>query len=238
MYSRRSSSGFGNEKPNGKPNARRSAPAARSSAALDKPRAKPLKRPSQARAKFTVQAIYDAFVRIWRSQGWAGLTTRAVALETGISVGTLYEYFPNKQALLSGYVRHGIDLLLQAIERDVVCAVDLPWQERVRRMVRLICGAEPVVHFDTEMLMLEWQFAEPKHHRRVYEELSAQWIKALAACPDLPRPIDAEKDAAMVKALFTAVFGARRYFLLVSPRDLDASRWVAEMERVCLAALE
>jgi DNA invertase Pin-like site-specific DNA recombinase len=45
---------------------------------------------------FTVQAIYDAFVRIWRRDGWAGVSTRAVALETGVSVGTLYDYFPQQ----------------------------------------------------------------------------------------------------------------------------------------------
>jgi len=77
-------------------------------------RAKPLKRPSQRRAKFTVQAIYEAFVRIWQRGGAQAATTRAVALEAGCSVGTLYEYFPNKEALLSGYVRHTIEVLLDA----------------------------------------------------------------------------------------------------------------------------
>ena len=81
-------------------------------------RPKPLKRPAQARAKFTVQAIYDAFVRIWQREGWAGVTTRAVALETGVSVGALYEYFPNRQALLSGYVRHGIESLIAALRSE------------------------------------------------------------------------------------------------------------------------
>ncbi len=69
---------------------------------------------------FTVQAIYDAFVRIWRRDGWDGVSTRAVALETGVAVGTLYDYFPNKAALLSGYVRHCMEQLLQAIEQQAV----------------------------------------------------------------------------------------------------------------------
>ena len=116
-------------------------PATRTAAAP----AKPLKRPSQARAQFTVQAIYDAFVRIWQRDGWARLTTRAVALETGISVGTLYDYFPNKQALLSGYVRHCIDALLARVHSDVVLAasdglldfVGATWTERLVEACRV-----------------------------------------------------------------------------------------------------
>jgi len=199
------------------------------------PVSKPLKRPSQARAKFTVQAIYDAFVRIWQSKGWDGLTTRAVALETGISVGTLYDYFPNKQSLLSGYVRHCIDALLEAIEQQVILAPDLNWQQRVQRLVRLTCGMDvpELPYFDSGMLALEHQIAAPKHHRRVYEELSAQWQRAFDACTDLPR----RPDTATVKALYLAVWGGRRYLLLAQPQDIEAQSWVAEMERLCHAAL-
>ena len=196
---------------------------------------KPLKRPSQARAKFTVQAIYDAFVRIWQSKGWDGLTTRAVALETGIAVGTLYDSFPNKQSLLSGYVRHYIDVLLDAIEQQVIMIPDLDWQQRVQRLVRLTCGMDvpELPYFDSGMLALEHQIAEPKHHRRVYDEISAQWQRAFDACTDLPyRP-----DPATVKALYLAVWGGRRYLLLAQPQDIEAQTWVAEMERLCHAVL-
>jgi AcrR family transcriptional regulator len=199
------------------------------------PLAKPLKRPSQARAQFTVQAIYDAFVRIWQRDGWAKLTTRAVALETGISVGTLYDYFPNKQALLSGYVRHCIDALLARVQAEVVQASTLPWRERVCRLVQLSCGIEApgLPHFDHDMLMLESQIAEPKHHRRVYEELVAAWQAALAACTDLPQ----QPDAARVRSLVLAAWGGRRYLLLLQPGDITSADWVAQMESICLAAL-
>lgn len=196
---------------------------------------KPLKRPSQARAKFTVQAIYDAFVRIWRDKGWDGLTTRAVALETGISVGTLYDYFPNKQALLSGYYRHCVDALIEAIKQQVIQPAGLSWQERVHRLVSLTCAIEGngLPYFDAGMLLLEGQIAEPKHHRRVYEELSAVWIKAIDACIDLPmRPA-----ADTVKTLYLSAWGGKRYLLLVAPQDLAAVAWVAEIERQCCTIL-
>ncbi|WP_296445299.1 TetR/AcrR family transcriptional regulator [Rhodoferax sp. UBA5149] len=222
MYRRPLSSGFG------KPQA--------ASAEAPTPRAKPLKRPLQARAKFTVQAIYDAFVRIWRSDGWGGLTTRAVALETGVSVGTLYDYFPSKDALLSGYVRHCMDTLLQAIEAQAVQASGLTWRQRVQTLVRLSCGvrAPELPWFDPEMLLLEARIAEPKHHRRVHDELLAAWTRVLDACDDLaPRP-----RPATVQALHLAVWGGRRYGLLVKLSQPEAAEWALEMERVCVAALQ
>lgn len=196
---------------------------------------KPLKRPSQARARFTVEAVYGAFVRIWRRDGWERLTTRAVALEAGISVGTLYEYFPNKLALLSGYVRHGMDVLLAAIEREAVQPAGLTWQQRVRELVRLLCGvdAPELAWFHPGMLALEAQVAEAKHHRRVHEELLAAWQRVMDACTDLPL----KPPPATVRALHLALWGSRRYALLLELDEASARQWAAQMERVCLAAV-
>ncbi|WP_394779811.1 TetR/AcrR family transcriptional regulator [Undibacterium sp.] len=196
---------------------------------------KPLKRPSQARARFTIQAIYDAFVRIWRAKGWAGVTTRALALETGIAVGTLYDYFPNKQAVLSGYVRHCVEQLLQALQTQVVEPAGLEWQHRVHALVALTCGAQQagMPYFDHDMLMLEGQIAEAKHHQRVYQELLQKWRAALAACHDLPRQPDTET----VQALLLAAWGGRRYMLLVQPEGMDLQNWSAQMARLFCRAL-
>lgn len=200
------------------------------------PRPKPLKRPSQARARFTVQAIYDAFVRLWQAEGWERLTTRAVALETGISVGTLYDYFPNKQALLSGYVRQGMDMLLAAIDKQVVQATDAPWQERLHHLLRLThgIGATELQYYDSKMLALEHQIAEPKHHRRVHEEIVGAWTKALNACADLPHP----PSQLTVETLCLSAFGGRRYRLLVhADDDATARAWADELERQCRLVL-
>lgn len=188
-------------------------------------RQKPRKRPSQARAKFTVQAIYDAFVRIWREEGPEAVTTRSVALVTGVAVGTLYDYFPNKQALLSGYVRHCIELLVERIEAEVVADRERPWPDRLRLLVRLTGGIDGP-YFDAAMLHPESSIAEPKHHRRVYEELSGAWAKAFAT-------FDVTVEPATVRTLFAAVWGTRRYMLLMPPPHDD---WIGELERVCLAA--
>jgi AcrR family transcriptional regulator len=198
-------------------------------------RRKPLKRPSQDRAKFTVQTIFDGFVRIWRRQGWAAVTTRNISLETGYAVGTLYEYFPNREALLSGYVRYAIEALLARITADAGPARALSSRERVSILVRLTCGAgvPDLPLLDSDMLALEHRIAEPKHHRRVYEELCAVWTEVLGACDgSWPTP-----DPSRIEAMVAAVWGARRYLLLVKPRGFDQVKWAEQMEQIVWAAL-
>lgn len=64
-----------------------------------RPRQAPVRTPKQGRSKATVAAILEAAARILAEQGWAGFNTNAVAARAGVSIGSLYEYFPDKQAL-------------------------------------------------------------------------------------------------------------------------------------------
>lgn len=59
----------------------------------------PVRTPKQSRSKATVAAILEAAARILAESGWAQLNTNAVAARAGVSIGSLYEYFPDKQAL-------------------------------------------------------------------------------------------------------------------------------------------
>lgn len=65
----------------------------------------PRKTPRQSRARDTVEVILAAATRILEREGGARLTTNAVAERAGISVGSLYEYFPSKQAILVALAR-------------------------------------------------------------------------------------------------------------------------------------
>ena len=56
--------------------------------------------PVQARASFTIDAIIDAATEILKTQGVDAVTTRRIAARAGVSVGALYQYFPNKEAIL------------------------------------------------------------------------------------------------------------------------------------------
>lgn len=72
----------------------------------------PRKNPQQSRSGALVDALLEATVRVLGSDGCEGATTRRIAQVAGVSVGSLYQYFPNKEALIHAVtLRHQDDLL-------------------------------------------------------------------------------------------------------------------------------
>ena len=59
------------------------------------------KTPKQARSRKMVSWILDAATRVFEEYGYAGATTNHIANKAGVSIGSLYQYFPNKEALLT-----------------------------------------------------------------------------------------------------------------------------------------
>jgi AcrR family transcriptional regulator len=79
----------------------------------------PRKTPIQARSTASVNAILDATIQVLLKLGKERLTTTRVALRAGVSVGTLYQYFPNKSALLQAALKRHLDEVTNAVE--LVC---------------------------------------------------------------------------------------------------------------------
>jgi AcrR family transcriptional regulator len=77
----------------------------------------PRKSPVQARSAASVDAILEATIQVLLTLGKERLTTTRVALRAGVSVGTLYQYFPNKSALLQAALKRHLDEVADAVER-------------------------------------------------------------------------------------------------------------------------
>ena len=77
----------------------------------------PRKSPVQARSAASVDAILEATIQVLLQVGKERLTTTNVALRAGVSVGTLYQYFPNKRALLKAALKRHMDEVVEAVER-------------------------------------------------------------------------------------------------------------------------
>ncbi len=77
---------------------------------------KPRKIPRQARAETTVGAIFEATIQVLLTEGEPRLTTTRVAERAGVSVGTMYQYFPHKQALLYAVLERHLAHVAAAVE--------------------------------------------------------------------------------------------------------------------------
>ncbi|BAK66081.1 putative TetR family transcriptional regulator [Sphingobium sp. SYK-6] len=76
---------------------------------------KPRKTPRQTRSAVTIEAIHTATIQVLLSDGVGRLTTTRVAERAGVSVGTMYQYYPHKQALLFAIVERQLDLIVTAM---------------------------------------------------------------------------------------------------------------------------
>lgn len=81
-------------------------------------RTSPRKKPRQDRSRLTVDAILDATARILVSEGYDWASTNRVAERAGVSIGSLYQYFPNKEALVGELVdRFSRQITTMVVER-------------------------------------------------------------------------------------------------------------------------
>jgi AcrR family transcriptional regulator len=112
-------------------------------------RTTPRKRPRQDRAKATVDSILEATARVLVKQGFDGLTTNAVAAAAGVSIGSLYQYFPNKEALVSALLERHMEDMSKSVLSELTRVANLPLAQAARCVVELTIRAhavDPALH--------------------------------------------------------------------------------------------
>ncbi len=107
----------------------------------------PRKLPRQTRAAATIEAILEGAAHILRRDGLGGFTTNHVAARAGVSIGSLYQYFPGKEAILAELIRRKRAALLDAFQAVAAdAALDLP--QAIDRLVAVAIDrqlADPVL---------------------------------------------------------------------------------------------
>lgn len=116
----------------------------------------PRKQPLQQRSRTTVNAIVTATARILEEGGFEAASTNRVAEVAGVSVGSLYQYFPNKESLVQAVIeRHCDDLFALMAGKLAALGDRTPLPEVARELVKLV---------------LELHAHEPKLHRVLVEQ--------------------------------------------------------------------
>ena len=105
---------------------------------------KPRKRPRQARSQATVDAILEATTRILLKHGFDGLTTNAAAAAAGVSIGSLYQYFPNKEAMVAALIERHVETMNASILAELTRVAALPLADAVHRVVEVTIRAQGI----------------------------------------------------------------------------------------------
>lgn len=128
--------------------------------AIARSKLRPRKKPIQRRSQETVEVILRAAARVLVRRGYAGTTTNHVAAAAGVSIGSLYEYFPGKEAIVLALVHRHVDqaeaLLGARLAELLPGAASRPLAETVRALVDTMVA----LHAD-----------DPALHRVIFEEL-------------------------------------------------------------------
>jgi AcrR family transcriptional regulator len=203
---------------------------ARPSAAVLEPR----KTPRQARSAATVEAIHTAAIQVLLAEGVARLTTTRVAERAGVSVGTMYQYFPHKEALLFALVRQQVAAIALAIEQAAVRLAGKPlaaisdglveaWLEA---KVADIGGSRAIYGIAAEFDIAEMIEVESKRLEQAVETVLESACDATV-----------ERPGAVAFALLAVMGGATRTVLERGGQEGELTILRAELPRVCRAYL-
>lgn len=197
---------------------------------------KPRKSPLQERSRDTLKAILEGAAQVLEREGYAGATTDRIAERAGVSVGSVYQYFPNKDAILLALTQcHVLETWL-AVAPQLDALADAPALEPV---LRRITRALVVVHA-----------ARPGLHRVLFEEtpipadlraVAAGAERALAArlaewLTRLPE-VRVERPRLAAHLVLHTLLDAIHRFVIAPPRGFDVDACEEELVRLLLRYL-
>ena len=190
------------------------------------------KTPSQTRALRTVDTLFEAATRILASEGEAGFTTNRIAERAGFSIGTLYQYFPSKEAIVVALVRRHRERVLR--ELDVMLerciAGEYPAEQALRLYIRHIVDAFGRGQKAQRLLArLGWQLDAPAAIVAAMDDGAERIRAALERLRDPALPVPDEPTLYM---LTRAVIGAVRSAAVEESAMLDDPRFEEALFRM------
>jgi AcrR family transcriptional regulator len=175
----------------------------------DKPlveRIRQRKQPLQGRSRATTEALLEATLQVLVREGYVRLTTTRVAERAGVSVGTLYQYFPDKRSLIMALKQRYFALMLGAMKTALAASAGASPQIMVRAaLAALIDVKRENVALS---LALREPLAEPESNG-VMAELMGQFMDMLTGtlAPSYPARSDIKQRAALLVAMIEGAMG-------------------------------
>lgn len=193
------------------------------------------KEPRQSRSRATVNAILDAMIRILDREGPEAASTSRVAEVAGVSVGTLYQYFGNRDAILDALQDRELERASEMVRRVLAAPGGVPSRDVARRVIEELLAlyrAAPGLH---RVLAVEGLRVTAPERVQAFDVRMVSMIRsflALAGVGVRRKNLDA---AAFV--VYQSVRATMLAYLLERPPGLDDAALVDEATELVLAYL-
>jgi len=174
----------------------------------------PRKTPIQARSAVTVEAISEATIQVLLSHGAERLTTTRVAERAGVSVGTLYQYYPNKRSLLFAVLEHHLNEVAERVEAACDGACHKPLAEMIKEMVEAFVDAKMErAEISVALYRVSADVGGPALIKRIGQRSRKAVEAMLQTAPDTESP----PDKFAIDIMLAAMAGAIRSLLESEP---------------------
>lgn len=193
------------------------------------------RRPVQQRAQVTVDAMLDAAVKLLKREGASSITTNRIAETAGVSIGSVYQYFPNKQAIFIALHERHIGQVDRVIQRRMIESEDATLEELIASLIDGMIEAHAA---DPELSeLLQSEVPDRADGTRDFSvRLHQAFRSALAPhTQEFGRKIDLDTRTFFVSNLVEALGHA---IALRRSRGLSLSRAKTELLRAMMAYLQ
>jgi AcrR family transcriptional regulator len=179
---------------------------------------KPRKIPQQSRAEQTVAAILEAVARILETKGLEGLNTNLVAQRAGFSIGSLYQYFPGKDALIVALCQRERAVFFAEAEGALSEATG---EAALRRLIT--ASVHQQLRRPTLARLLDFEEGRPAIAKELAPFITAMsgLIRQILAHEDIPPQPDDEIAADDIIAIVRALVDAAGYRGEADRADLE-----------------
>ncbi len=191
--------------------------------------------PRQPRSRATVGVILEAAIRVLERDGWEALTTSRVAEIAGVSVGTLYQYFAHRDAILEALQNRELERAAEMLEGLLKSSAPQTDRELARAVVEALFGlykAAPALH---RVLAVEGLRLSPPETVLAFDARSVALLQAfLSVAGARLRPMSVEAAAFVV---YQSVRASMLAYFLAAPAGVDDRAIVDELTELVVRYL-
>ncbi len=190
----------------------------------------PRKTPLQARSTVTVEAISEAAIQVLLSHGAERLTTTRVAERAGVSVGTLYQYYPNKRSLLFAVMEQHLDSVVARVEAACENACHKPLAKMIREMVEAFVDAKMErADISAALYRISADVGGPALIKRISQRTRQAVEAMLQTAPDAKSP----PDRITIDLMLSAMAGVMRSLLEAGPTSATVRKSREQLVLLC-----